>query len=613
MCGIAGYYGPTALPQTRIDRCLALMARRGPDGNGVVHRQVGGTRHAYLLHSRLRIIDLDARANQPFTRGGGQLCFNGELYNYIELRAAIARSGGVFATESDTEVLAAVLDTRGWQGLDDCEGMWAFAWLDENGLTLSRDRFGEKPLFIYENSQGVYFGSEPKFIFALLGRKLPINVGHLHRYLVNGYKALYKTDATFFDGLRRVEPGTVMRFDMRGVRTEQRYWTPRFDQDDDALGFDDAVALTRERLVESTRLRLRADVPIAFCLSGGVDSNALIAIAKRTLGHDVHGFTIMNTDTRYEEREMVEIAVRELDLRHTSIPIDTRSFLANLREQIRYHDAPVSTITYYAQWRLMQAVAAEGYKVSVSGTGADELFSGYFDHHNFYIQALADDRAAQDQARVNWRRDVAPIVRNPFLQDPDVFVANPTLRDHIYLDADTFAGFLTAPWSEPFDERAYSRVPLRNRMANELFHESVPPILHEDDLNAMYFSIENRSPFLDRGLFEICQRIPTRHLVRDGRAKAVLREAVRGIAPDAIVDNPRKVGFNVPIFDYLDLTDRRVRDELLDSSPIYDYVRRDRIAPLLDAADLPNSQSKFLFYFLNAKMFLEEFGAEDLP
>jgi asparagine synthase (glutamine-hydrolysing) len=138
----------------------------------------------------------------------------------------------------------------------------------------------------------------------------------------------------------------------------------------------------------------------------------------------------------------------------------------------------------------------------------------------------------------------------------------------------------------------------------------VPPILHEDDLNAMYFSIENRSPFLDRRLFELCQRIPTRHLVRESRAKAVLREAVRGIAPDAIVDNPRKVGFNVPILDYLDVKAPRVRDELLGSSPVFEHVRRDRIAQMLDSAYLPNSQSKFLFYFLNAKIFLEEFGTE---
>jgi asparagine synthase (glutamine-hydrolysing) len=608
MCGIAGYFGRETLPEARLEACRALMRRRGPDGDELVHRRVG-ERNAYLLHARLRIIDLDPRANQPFACGGGELCYNGELYNYVELRRALAAQGRTFRTESDTEILALTLAGRGWQGLDECEGMWAFAWLDDKGLTLARDRFGEKPLFVCETDEGVYFGSEPKFLFALMGRRPEVDTAHLYRYLVNGYKSLYKTPATFFRGLRQVEPGCVEVYGPAGGKSVHRYWTPRFDRYDEAMTFAQAAEATRARLIESVRLRLRADVPIAFCLSGGVDSNALISIAKRELGYDVHGFTIMNTDQRYEERDMVETAVRELKLRHTPISVETGGFLPGLRELVRYHDSPVSTITYYAQWKLMEAVAAHGYKVSVSGSGADELFSGYFDHHNFYLQALAGDAALQQEARANWRRVVAPIVRNPFLQDPDVFVKNPALRDHIYLDADDFAAFLFKDWNEKFHEEPYSRVPLRNRMANELFHESVPPILHEDDLNAMYYSIENRSPFLDRGLFDLAQAIPTRHLVREGRAKAVLREAVRGIAPAAIVDNPRKVGFNVPIFDYLDVRDPKVRGEILADSPVYAHVRREKIAALLDEADLPNSQSKFLFYFLNAKIFLEEFGA----
>ena len=143
-------------------------------------------------------------------------------------------------------------------------------------------------------------------------------------------------------------------------------------------------------------------------------------------------------------------------------------------------------------------------------------------------------------------------------------------------------------------------------MLNEMFHEAVPVILHEDDLNSMRCSVENRSPFLDRRLFEFCQTIPTRHLVREGRAKAVLREALRGIAPDAILDNPRKVGFNAPVFDYLGTDDPVARSRLLDDGPIFEHVRRDKIAAMLSRDDLPNSESKFLFYFLSAKLFLEE-------
>jgi asparagine synthase (glutamine-hydrolysing) len=201
------------------------------------------------------------------------------------------------------------------------------------------------------------------------------------------------------------------------------------------------------------------------------------------------------------------------------------------------------------------------------------------------------------------------MVRNPFLSDPDLFRRDPGFRDHIFLDAAGFSQYLREPWSEPFAETRYSDDLLRNRMLNELFHEAVPVILHEDDLNAMYYSIENRSPFLDRALFEWSCRIPTRHLMKNGYAKRVLRESMRGIVPGAILDSRRKVGFNAPIFDFLDPRDPDTRAQLLDDSPIFDLVRKEKMEQLLDAAFLPNSQSKFLFYFLCAKLFLEEMGS----
>lgn len=611
MCGIAGYIGSRSLPNSAVEFCLRLMQRRGPDGHGVYRHAtpVGG--QVLLLHSRLSIIDLHERANQPFRYGSHVLTYNGEVYNYLELRRALEQRGETFTTSSDTEVLASALTRDGVAALDRCEGMWAFASYDEitGALLLARDRFGEKPLYFHRSEDGFYFGSEPKFIFALLGRCLKVNANQLRRYLVNGYKALYKRRETFFSGLDEVAPGCALVVDDAGDSREERYWQPTVDKINTAMSYDDAVAGARAALFHSVELRLRADVPIAFCLSGGIDSNALISVAKRHFGYPVHGFTIMNSDARYEERDMVEASVKELGLRHTEVAIEKENFLPNLTRLVAQHDAPVYTITYYAQWRLMEAVHQAGYKVSVSGTGADELFTGYYDHHNAYLRVVNDDRRLFAEALTNWRREIAPIVRNPFLQDPEYLVHRPEARDHIYLDADEFAGYLRQEWSESFAEESYGGDLLRNRMVNELFHESVPPILHEDDLNAMYFSIENRSPFLDRGLFDWCQSIPTRHLIRNGRAKSVLREAVRGLAADTVLDNPRKVGFNVPIRDYLDTADRSVREQLLDRSPIFDIVHRDRIEKLLDHAALPNSESKFLFYFVSAKLFLEQAAA----
>lgn len=610
MCGIAGYYGTQELPPERIHDCLRVMGRRGPDHAGAFHHNPTLGRHAYLLHTRLSIIDLDSRADQPFHCGSQVLVYNGELYNYVEVRQELAAAGDSFTTESDTEVLARLLSRHGWPGLDKGEGMWTFAWYDtrDGSLLLGRDRFGEKPLYLYQDETGWYFGSEVKFIACLLGQRLQVNSAQLYRYLVNGYKSLYKSSDTFFCGVSELPSGSVLRIDTKGQTVAHRYWTPAFAPDD-AMSYTDAVCGARAALVRSVKLRLRADVPLAFCMSGGVDSNSLIGIARNVCGYDVHGFTIANTDARYEEQDLIDQAVAELGIRHTSIPVNTREFLPKMRTLVRQHDAPIYTITYYAHWLLMESVAAHGYRIAVSGTAADELFTGYYDHHLAYLYEIRNEPRLHAAARAGWMRQVQPIVRNPFLRNPEAFIENPTLRDHIFLNAEGFARDLLVEWAEPFTEEHYTDSLLRNRMLNELFHESVPVILHEDDLNAMYFSIENRSPFLDRELFEFCYRIPSRYLIREGLAKAVLRDAMSGIAPKRILTNPRKVGFNAPIFSFLDVSDPEVKSALLDRSPIFEHVRRGAIEELLQKPDLPNSESKFLFYFLSSKLFLEEFAS----
>lgn len=585
------------------------MRRRGPDTAERYRFAFPPGREAVLLHSRLSIIDLDPRANQPFRFGSRVLIFNGEIYNYVELRRDLERHGPQFKTESDTEVLIRILAEFGWQGLDRCEGMWAFALFDESdgSLLLSRDRFGEKPLTIFHDPAGLYFGSEVKFAAALRGERFDVNYAHLYRYLVNGYKALYKTGDTFFRDVGELTPGTVLRIDADGRSASCRYWKPSFAEDH-ALTYADAVAGVRDAVVNSVRLRLRADVPLAFCMSGGIDSNSLISTAKRVCGYDVHGFTVMSDDARYDERGEIETAVRELGIRHTAVPITADGFRENIRLLVRQHDAPVYTISYYLHWLLMAEIAKAGYRVSISGTGADELLTGYYDHHNLYLSEV-EQLQEYLPALGSWEKYIAPLVRNPYLKNPQLYLENPAIRDHIYLDAADFADYLKVPWHEPFMEADYCESLLRNRMLNEMFHESIPVILHEDDLNAMFFSIENRSPFLDRRLFELCSRIPTRYLIRDGYTKVVLRDAMRGIVPDAVLDNRRKVGFNAPVTAFLKIERPDVRAYLLEPSPVFDHVRRERIEALVSQSnELPNSQSKFLFYFLNAKVFLEEFG-----
>lgn len=607
MCGIAGFLGTRPVPREDLTRCLGLMGRRGPDAQRILEHRVG-ERVCYLLNSRLAILDLDSRADLPYSCADRDLAFNGELYNFLEIRAELEKRGYRFETSSDTEVFHAALVEWGPAALERFEGMWAFAHYDrrDGSLLLGRDRFGEKPLYLLRRPEGLYFGSEPKFVFALAGRRGTPDREQVVRYLVQGYKALYKRDRTFFEDLRELPRASLARIGPDGAESAWSYWSPRFEAEA-GMTREEAVAGTRSRLIRSLGIRLRADVPLAFCMSGGVDSNSLISIARRVFGYDVHGFTITNTDARYEENELVERAVRELGIRHVALPLERRHFLDDLRELVAYHDAPVYTVTYHVHWLLMGKIRERGYKISVSGTAADELFTGYYDHHNLFLHEM---RADPEYPRhlAGWNEKVRPWVRNPFLADPELYRKDPGFRDHVYSDAQKFRTFLARDWWEPFTEEAYTGSLLRNRMLNELFHEATPAILHEDDLNAMYHSVENRSPYLDRELFEFSSRIPTRHLVKDGLAKSVLRDAMRGIVPDPILDNPRKVGFNAPVDDLIDRADPGTRAWLLEDSPIFDLVDRGRIGSFLQKPRLDDAENKFLFYFLSARLFLERFS-----
>ena len=610
MCGIAGYFGHRTLDQKTVDQTLQLMKRRGPDSQDSRDIALPGDKNCVLLHSRLSIIDLGSHANQPFQYKDKILIFNGEIYNYIEVREKLIKKGHKFETQSDTEVLIHALDEWGKDALNIIEGMWAFALLDKatGKLLLSRDPFGEKPLFIYQPTPGeLYFASEVKALASLANKKFTPNINHICRFLVNGYKSIYKTPERFFVEISDIPYASYLEIDPNGCQEQRRYWYPKINVNHD-MSFDEAVAQTRDLMIEAVRIRMRADIPIAFCMSGGIDSNTLISIAKRVLDYDVHGFTILNSDSRYEEQDMIDASVEYLGITHHGYPIESSNFIENMRTLITYQDTPVSTISFYLNWFLQSKIAENGYHVSVSGTAADEIFSGYFDHQLLYMYDVKDNEKKLKESIENWKRDIGPIVRNPFLQNPYAFIEKPFERGHSFLKNEVYSTYLTEPWSEPFHEIFFREGLLQNRMMNEIFHETTPVVMHQEDLNAMYYSIENRSPFLDRTLFEFAHSIPAQHLVKDGKAKMVLRESMRGIVADPILDNKTKVGFNAPIHDLLNVEDKGVQDYLFQDSPIWDVVKREPIEEMIFKKDSPNSDSKFIFSFLSTKIFLEEFS-----
>ncbi len=588
------------------------MHNRGPDHFGTASGELGSYTY-YLMHSRLGIIDLDARANQPMEIDGRIILLNGEIYNYLEVRDALAAKGVRFFTESDTEVLLQAYIRHGERCVDLFEGMWAFAIHDtrRNTLFLSRDRFGEKPLYYIKNNDGFFFASQTNYLKLLVPAPLQINERQLYRYLVNGYKSLYKQAETFYRDVYEVPFSTNMLLNLEDFEIKKaRYWFPRTEIDR-SLTEQDAIQGFKERFIQSMRIRLRADVPMAFCLSGGVDSASIVSVASKVFGYDVHAFSIIDSDERYNERENIEATINDIGCKCSMIELEKSVNFGRLAELIAYHDAPVATITYYVHSFLTKRMHEEGYKVAFSGTAADELVTGYYDHFNLFLYEMRDhpDYALRLQ---EWEGGMGRVVRNPYLKDPDLYSKNPGFRGHIYLNNNIFEGLLTKAFHEEFREERYTPSLLRNRMLNELFHEATPVILHEDDLNSMCYSIENRSPYLDSELCSFAYSIPTEYLIKNGMAKHILRSSMAGILNDQVRLDPHKKGFNASVESLFDLRDANVREEMISDGPISSIVDQRKLESLLRSQErcIPNSVSKFLFNYINAKVFLETSSKE---
>lgn len=603
MCGIAGYIGKKELNPRAIQRTLTLMQNRGPDVQ--IHRRVKDhNKNIDLLHSRLSIIDLDRRADQPFFIGDYVIIFNGEIYNYIKLRNALLKEGVTLRTTSDTEVLLYYYIKYGEKCVDYFEGMWSFVIYDpkKGGIFLSRDRFGEKPLFYYKSRDGIYFGSEVKFLTALSEDSFTVNQKHLYRYMVNGFRSLHKSGELFYNELREVDRAKNMFIDSELRISSETYWSPRMRSS--SMTLEDAIDGVKQRLHEALKMRLRSDVPLAFCLSGGVDSSLLASIASKVMHYDVSTFSIIDNDERYDERDNIYATVNDLNCQHRYIEISTNDSLLRLKNLIGYHGAPLSTISYYIHSLLLEEMANDGYKVAISGTAADEIFTGYYDHFNLHLNEIAKSEC-YGQRLEEWEMHIAPHVRNPYLKNPKLYSEKPNERGHIYLNHEEFESYLKVDFAEEFKEEFFCPSLLRNRMLNELFYEIVPVILKEDDLNAMMNSVENRSPYLDSKLFEFVYSIPAEYLISGGYAKYILREAGKGILNDKVRLDRKKKGFNANVATVFDLSRKDVFEYLLDDSKIYEYVKRDCIENVIKDRPMKNSFSKFLFNFINAKLFLE--------
>jgi asparagine synthase (glutamine-hydrolysing) len=607
MCGLAGVFGGAPVTGGRRKAVLQAMAHRGPDAAADWSGTLAG-QPLTLLHTRLSILDPQQRSDQPFVRDGLVLVYNGEIYNFEAIRQELESLGHRFVTRGDTEVILEAYREWGTDAVRRFEGMWAFALADLNQgiLWLSRDRFGEKTLYLMQDEGAFYFASETRALWQLAGRRQLADQRQLLRYLVNGYKSLGKGRDTFYQGVHEIRPATNLILEEPARCREEPYWNLEYAPV--RMSCAEAEEQAAGLLEKSMKLRLRSDVPLAFCLSGGIDSSTLVSMAAKKFGCDVHAYSVYDSDERYDESENAELVVSELGCHHHVAHTAKTGFRDRLTKLINDRDQPFSTLSFYLVSFLAERIQQDGFKVALTGNGADELFTGYYDHFNFWLASLPG--TADMGARVaEWQDSYGRFVRNPVLRDPLAFRKEPERRDHIYLNRDLFNSILRSPFDEDFSETVYGEDLLHSRMLNEIRHEALPPQLRENDLVFMQYSIENRTPYLDRELAEFLFSVPLEHLIVNGYPKWLLRAAGKGLYSDKIRLDKYKRGFNASITALFDPSKGEDRDWLLEDGPLFDLVDRSRLSRMLETPADKNSVSKFLFNILNVKVFLEAQGA----
>lgn len=531
MCGISGTY--VASDEDASRELLLNMAgdlvHRGPDGVGLYLDGRFG-----MANTRLAVIDI-AGGDQPLSDEHGRYWAmqNGEIYNYVELGAELAARGHVFRTSSDTEVLVHAYAEWGVDCLHRLNGDFAVAiWdRDRRELFLARDRFGVRPLFLSEAGGDLSFASEAKAL--LRHPKARRGVDPLG--LVDAFSLLSSLpDRSALEGIRELPPGHYLVRGPDGVRAERRWWDIDFSPAETSRTQDDVADELRELLRDATRIRLRADVPVAAYLSGGIDSSLVVALARDVSGSDVASFGVGFSDARFDEGADQELAARELGTSLTRIVVGARDIGAALPAVIEHADRPTLRSAPAPLMLLSAAVRDADRKVVLTGEGADEIFAGYDIFREDKIRRLVARRPTDDPLQSH-RRRFAGLAGGLGLFDAEVLREAARRGDSVErLSRSLPDAFPT--WS-PLGRAQYLEI--RTVLEGHLMHT------HGDRM-LMANSVEGRYPYLDHRVAELAAKLPDRMRLRGLHEKHILRRAGAPLLPEAIAAR-RKRPFRAPI------------------------------------------------------------------
>ena len=608
MCGIIGYKSKNNISFDKLE-LIRSIRHRGPDSSKYIEikKKNNLKTNVFLGFSRLSIIDDNVRSDQPFKYKNLIICFNGEIYNFKLLKKELIREKKIkFSTNSDTEVLIKLIYHIGLKKtLEKIEGMWAFSLYDTKAekLTLCRDRFGEKPLLYLKKKNNFFFGSELPVFTIFLKNKFKINNEKLKKYLFYDYRYLNKDYDSFYKDVKKVPQSSYITVD-KNLKVKTHKYFKFINKKENKISYKKTISITKKKLIELTKKSLISDKPIAFCLSGGVDSTGLVSIAKKYSNRKIKCFTIYTDDKKYDEFEMVNKTVKQLKLNHKWIKINKDNTFENLQKIIHHRKYPILTVTSYIQWLMFKEISKHKIKVIISGNGSDEIFSGYYDHHLAYLNDTKNGKKFNNKNLINWEKNIKPLIRNPLMKNYLNYSKNKNYLN-VIKGINHSSQFSKKKYSVEFNDVKFSKSYLKNRMINEMFYESVPVILQEEDINSMYFSIENRSPYLNSDLYKFLLNAPVSHFINNGYAKSILRDSLNGIGPKHILQNYEKIGFNISVDKLIDFQSKKVMNFIKKKSSIFSIVKKKEVLNTLKDKNMINKNSNFLFKFICAKIFLE--------
>lgn len=570
MCGIFGiidYNG--AIDRCKLQEVSKVLKHRGPDDEGyflassnrksfqsykgdispqslaLPHiSSAEGKVDISLLHRRLSIIDLSDSGHQPMSYADRYwITLNGEIYNYLEIKEELLKKGYSFKSTSDTEVVLAAFMEWGEDCVQRFNGMWAFAIWDnkENSFFLSRDRFGVKPMYYYSTSSIFVFCSEIKGIRHYVNNSLSLDMKQLLRFLDRGEYMEGESDSSLFEGIKQLMPGHNLILENNHLKVN-KYYELRITQNRNKLS--DNIEILRNLFGESIKYRLRSDVEVGACLSGGIDSSSIVSYATSLYNKTFNTFSATWPGESIDESFYIDKVNQKWNCIAHAFNPDMNNLLEIIDKEIWHQEMPLSGSSLLAQWFVMEQAKKANIKVLLDGQGADEVLAGY----PHYIPAYVNDLFVH----LNWRELFS---HNSELANKDFGpLYAPKAQLYNLLIRKNYAPFFPVRQilsEEYIETKKYIALSQFNSLAElqkyEIEKNTLLPLLHIEDRNSMAHSVESRLPFLDYKMVEFCINIPAVQKIQGTNTKFILREAMKESLPPEVYNRRDKIGFATPL------------------------------------------------------------------